>query len=259
MTRIAWILVGICAAALAMAQVARPPDAPPVLPHSFDGNLVPARPLSDLPKATQDEVARAMATKDCAAATAALTSAYIREYPQFERILTDRDTLWVWWREAGRQAYADIYICDVIGDFTAAAAQYEASGGEFRWCGQSLLTEPSPDKESMPALYRLISAINELLPMTSEIDSWAPFSVDALRAILTSDEYSFVVLPEPVRFNILLILEHTTDLSPDEEAELNALAERIPSYKKQLMMDFIDTGYEFGNRAEFRECMASAR
>ncbi len=166
----------------------------------------------------------------------------------------------IWWREAGGQAYEDIYICDVVGEFKAAAAAYETGGGDFRWCGQTLLTEPYPEKSAAPALYRLMWAIDDMVPMTSKINDWAPFSVDALRAILASDDdYRFVILPKAVRYNILLILEHTAELTPDERAEFDALADGIPVYKKSIMMDFIDSGYEFGNRAEFRECMASER
>ena len=258
--RIAWIIVGFCLATLAVAQMARPPDAPPVLPNSFDENLAPARPLTELPLAIQDAVAKAMAAKDCVAATAALTGAYLQEYPQNRWILADRQTVVVWWRQAGHQVYADVYACDVVGEFTAAAALYEAGGGsDFHWCGQSLLTERRPDKDAEPALYRLVQAIDELMPMTSKIRQDAPFSSDALRAILASDNaYRFVVLPESVRFNVLLILEHTSELTPDERAEFNALADEIPGYKKRIMMDFIDSGHEFGNRAEFRECVGKA-
>ena len=94
--RIAWIIVGLCAATLAVAQMARPPDAPPVLPNSFDENLAPARPLTELPLAIQDAVAKALAAKDCVAATAALTGAYLQEYPQNRWILADRETVVVW-------------------------------------------------------------------------------------------------------------------------------------------------------------------
>ena len=261
MTRIAWIIVGLCAATLAMAQVARPPpDTPQVLPHSFDGNLVPARPPSELPQSVQDSVAQALAAKDCAPATAALTGAYVREYPRFRWILSDRDSLLIWWRKVGRQAYEAVYICDVIGEFEAAAAQYEAGGGDFRWCGQSLLAGPLPDKKAAPALYRLTWAIDTLLPMTLKVRQDVPFSVEALRAILASDEeYHFVVLPKAVRYNILLILEHTGDLTAAERAEFNALADGIADWDRQMMTDFIDSGYEFANTQSIDDCITSAR
>jgi hypothetical protein len=260
-TRITWFIVGLFTAALAVAQVVRPPpDTPPVLPHSFDDNLVPARPLSELPPAVQDSVAQALAANDCGAATAGLTGAYVREYPRFRWILSDRDSLLIWWRKVGRQAYEDIYVCDVIGEFEAAAAQYEASGGEFRWCGQSLLAGPLPDKEAAPALYRLTWAIDTLLPMTLKVRQDVPFSVEALRAILASDgEYHFVVLPKAVRYNILLILDHTSQLAPAERAEYNALAGGITDWDRQMMTDFVDSGYEFANTKSIDDCIASVR
>ena len=257
--RIAWIIVGLCAATPAVAQMARPPDAPPVLPHSFDGNLVPARPLSELPQSVQDSVAQALAADDCATAAAAVTGAYVREYPRFRWILSDRDSLLIWWRKVGRQAYEAVYICDVIGEFEAAAAQYEAGGGNFRWCGQSLLAGPLPDKEAAPALYRLTWAIDTLLPMTLKVRQDVPFSVEALRAILASDEeYHFVVLPKAVRYNILLILDHTSQLSPAERAEFTALADGIADFDKSLIMDFIDSGYEFATVQSINDCIESA-
>jgi len=259
MIRIAWIMVGLCAATLAVAQVARPPDAPPVLPHSFDGDLVPARPLSDLPPSVQDSVAQALAADDCAAATSAVTGAYVREYPRFRWILNDRQTLMLWWYKTGRGTYPEIYACDVIDEFVAAATGYEAGGGDFRWCGQSLLAEPRPDKEAAPTLYRLMWAIDDLLPMTLRVRQDVPFSLKALRTILASDEaFDFIVLPLPVRFNILMILEHTGDLGAAERAEYNALAEGIADYDRSLMMDFIDSGYEFATVQSIQDCIESA-
>ncbi|MDH3195426.1 MAG: hypothetical protein OEL78_03835 [Hyphomicrobiales bacterium] len=259
--RIFWIMVGLCAATLAVAQMVRPPpNTPPVLPHSFDGDLVPARPLSDLPPSVQDSVAQALAADDCAAATSAVTGVYLREYPRFRWILDNRDTLMLWWYKTGRGTYPEIYACDVIDEFVAASAAYAAGGGDFRWCGQSLLAEPRPDKEAAPMLYRLVRAIDTLLPMTLQVRQDVPFSVDALRAVLASDEeYHFVVLPEAVRYNILLILDHTSQLSPGERAEFNALAGGITDWDRQMMMDFIDSGYEFATVQSIDDCIASAR
>ena len=77
--RIAWIIVGLCAATLAVAQKARPPDAPPALagpgfefPDYEAMKNEPPWPPTELPRDTRAAYDAAVSDGGCPGATDAL-------------------------------------------------------------------------------------------------------------------------------------------------------------------------------------------
>ena len=242
MTRIAWILVGLCAATLTMAQVARPPDAPPapisppVKRHDFEAmKAQPPRSPDGLPPVALAAYKSAVKDEACPDATDALIDVYIADYPRQAALGSASPLqLSIWWRKAGLKAYAAAYDCFVIDRFVRAANAYEAADRRgYRWCGQydfdlEIALKPGDDD----ILGELLNAIDILISLSDDDDDPRdidPFSPRAVRRILASDsEYDFVDLAPIFWFNALDILRVSGVITAGESDELQRLEKSLP-------------------------------
>lgn len=243
-TRIVWIVVGLCAATLAVAQVARPPDAPPapapapISPRverpDFEAmKAQPPRSPDGLPPVALAAYKSAVKDEACPDATDALIEVYIADYPRQAALGSASPLqLSIWWRKADLKAYAAAYDCFVIGRFLRAANAYEAADRRgYRWCGQDnfeLRAALRPRDDEI--LGELLDAIVLLIGLSDD-DSrdQNPFSQRAVRRILAFDEqYNFVDLAPIFRFNALDILRVSGVIVAGESDELKRLEKSLP-------------------------------
>jgi hypothetical protein len=239
-TRTAWIIVGLCAATLAPAQVAMPPDAPPApvppdlsRPDFEAMKNQPPRPPEDLPAAARAAYEAAVGNDACPDATGRLIEAYIADYPRQKALATeDGRGLSIWWRSAGFKAYRAAYDCFVINRFTQAADAFQATGRRgYRWCGQDsfdLRDALRPGDDEL--LEELLDSILQLIWLSDDDSGDAePFSPRAVRGILAFDDhYAFVDLAPIFRFNALDILRVSGVIAAEESDELKRLEKSLP-------------------------------
>ena len=240
MTRTAWIIVGLCAATLAPAQVPMPPDAPsaPVPPDlsrpDFEAmkNQPPRLPEA-LPAAARAAYEAAATDKACPDATDALIEIYIADYPRQKALQrANSRKIYRWWLDVGLEAYRAAYDCFVIDRFTQAADAFQAAGRRgYRWCGQDSFDlryalRPGDDE----LLEELLDSILQLIWLSDDDRSDAvPFSPRAARRILAfNEQYDFVDLAPIFRFNALDILRVSGVIAAEESDELKRLEKSLP-------------------------------
>lgn len=251
MTRIAWILVGLCAATLTMAQVARPPDAPPAIhgpgfefPDYEAMKEQPPRPPADLPADARAAYEAAITDEACPDATDALIEAYIADYPRHIglRVASGHDRQ-AWWTNAGLKRYPQAYACFAIRMFRNAARDYELTGRtDFRWCGQRLVIPYEVIKDD-PVLEALNWPISAMAFLTGPGPDNYPYSSRAVRALLEADHrFGFIDLAPSARFMLLLILQARDWLRPGEETELASLGETIDPNRQAYLREMIVPG-----------------
>ena len=248
MTRIAWIIVGLCAATLAMAQMARPPDAPPAI-HGpgFEfpdyGAMKEQSPRlpAELPADARAAYEAAVNDDACPDATDALIEVYIADYPRHIglRIASDFDRQ-TWWSNAGLESYPRAFACFAIRMFQIAARDYESTGRtDFRWCGQRWVMSFNVHRDD-PVLAALGWSISAMMFLTGPGPDNYPYSSAAVRALLDVDSrYSFIDLAPSARFMLLFFLQVRDRLMPGEETELAALELEIDPDRQSYLRAMI--------------------
>jgi len=248
MTWIAWIIVGLCAATLAVAQVARPPDAPPVFggldfefPDYEAMKEQPPRPQEDLPTDVRAAYDAAVSGEACPDATDALIEAYIADYPRHIGLrIASNFGLQTWWANAGLKSYKQAYSCFAIRIFRQAARDYESTGRtDFRWCGQRLVIPYKSTKDN-PLLGALNWPISAMVFLTGPGPDDYPYSSRAVRALLDADRnFGFIDLAPSARFMLLLILQASDRLMPGEETEMTLLEGVIDPDRQAYLREMI--------------------
>ncbi len=246
--RIALIVVGLFAATLAVAQVARPPDAPPTLagpgfefPDYEAMKDEPPRPPTELPPDARAAYEAAGSGGACPDATEALIEVYIADYPHHIalRIASSFD-LQAWWTSAGLKNYPQAYPCFAIRIFRKAARAYESTGRtDFRWCGQRMVIPYEVIKDD-PVLEALNWPISAMVFLIGPGPDDYPYSSRAVRALLDADhEFGFIDLAPSARFMLLVILQVRDSLTNDEETELASLEGTIDPSRQAYLREMI--------------------
>ncbi|MDH3195424.1 MAG: hypothetical protein OEL78_03825 [Hyphomicrobiales bacterium] len=251
MTRIAWIMVGLCAATLASAQMARPPDTPPKLagpgfevPDYQAMKGQPPRPPAELPTDTRAAYEAAVTDEACPDATDALIEIYIADYPLQKALSKASDVEFdLWWQYTGLAVYPGVYDCFAIRQFNKAAQAYDATGRtDFRWCGQRLVLQSSELRKD-PLLSVLDRQIGNMGFLTHDGPEDDPFSARAVRALLIADDrYAFVDLAPTARFALLAILRSRDSLTAAEEKAFAESSKNVSS----IHIDYINDNIDFG-------------
>jgi hypothetical protein len=246
MIRIAWIMVGLCAATLAVAQVARPPDAPPTLagpgfdfPDYQAMKDEPPRPPGALPAEARAAYEAAVNDAACPDVTDALIEVYIADYPHHIALRsTASPDLQGWWTTVGLKNYAPVFDCFAIRMFRQAAGAYDASGRtDFRWCGQRMVI-PYEKTRDDPVLAALDWPISAMMFLTGPGPHDIPYSSRAIRALLAADrQFAVVDLAPSARFMLLLILQARDSLTSGEETELARLGETIAPNRQAYLRE----------------------
>lgn len=245
--RIAWIIVGFCAATLAAAQVVRPPpDAPPIsagsafeFPDYEAMKNEPPRPPDKLPADAHTAYEAAANDAACPDVTDALIEVYIADYPHHIALRTvSSHDLQFWWTNAGLKRYAPAYDCFAIRIFRQAAGAYDASGRtDFRWCGQRMVIPYEVTKDD-PMLAALDWPISAMAFLTGPGPDDIPYSSRAVRALLAADrQFAVVDLAPSARFMLLLILQARDSLTSGEETELARLGETIAPNRQAYLRE----------------------
>ncbi|TDI56262.1 MAG: hypothetical protein E2O93_06320 [Alphaproteobacteria bacterium] len=249
--RIVWIIVGLCAATLAVAQMARPPDAPPAIYGSglkypdFEAIKEQAPRLpEDLPADARAAYEAAASDEACPDATDVLIEAYIADYPrQIGLRITSDFGRQNWWNYAGLKSYPRAYACFTIRMFGKAAGEYDATGRtDFRWCGQGLVSQ-SAELRKDPLLGALDRQIGYMGFLTHDRPGSYPFSARAVRTLLAADDrYAFVDLAPTARYVLLAILRSRDRSTAAEEKALAELSKSLAAIDISYIERNIDMG-----------------